>query len=703
MSNNSLSAIGNYRIIHFDEPFLNVTEITGYTDEVIGDNPPLVTVFKEFRWSTDGNGWSMWMPLTLENLQAIPLPEVGDQSCCDPTKFFLELRYSLISISDESVTPPIPPLADNTVVTPSVKILCFELLYTTPFDSDTIPKPIHLTCSDEYTATQFLLKNQFPPPSNGIGVDPHAPYQPYAIINKGTGMYRTISSDITNKFGFPVNYYRVEPQQRSKDVILKENTIHNVAETGKIKVIVPNNEFPDNKFNFNMHGVDFEAPFEIQITIDHWESIFGVGTHPRKRDIIDFTLLDRLYEIQGVYPFRNFMQQILYFRAYLIKYQPKTNTLFEDPIIEKEIENKIITTEKLFGKETAETERKLTNPDQFHTITFSDDSTRESINTKLSIASYDLMNDWTMISENYYSLDSVWKSDSVNQDLAIGYRLPISFIKTSSRALSAWFSIPLINEGTFTERNILSAVQVPGNLLELTTVNSHDHKVGDTIMMITNNSERSREGFFEVVSVAGSPTNVLRIEDKDPGRAITSISSWKIKKSNIRNVIYGLYNNQGTKVDLYYNKIGTESRSEVRMTLNDKVFKTTIPKNTIESDNLNKWYGLVINFSNKYKQLGFYVWKMIADPTNLQPQTSNLSLVHKDVKTLEPEIFALENKYSLVGSPLYLTNIRIFDEMIPEDDQVVVLNHNLVQDAQRALLIDNAKLSLRLPRIARQR
>ena len=128
-TNNTLSRIGNYRIISFENPFLNVTAITGFTDEIEGENPPSVSVFKEFRWSIDGNSYSLWMPLTPENLAAIPLPAIStDTSCCNPTTLFLQLRYSLVSFSDESVTPPIDPLPDNTGVTPAVKILCFELL-----------------------------------------------------------------------------------------------------------------------------------------------------------------------------------------------------------------------------------------------------------------------------------------------------------------------------------------------------------------------------------------------------------------------------------------------------------------------------------------------------------------------------------------------------------------------------------------------
>ena len=205
------------------------------------------------------------------------------------------------------------------------------------------------------------------------------------------------------------------------------------------------------------------------------------------------------------------------------------------------------------------------------------------------------------------------------------------------------------------------------------------------------------------MSTAGSPTDKITVKDKNPTAAISSTSGWKVKRSNVRSIFTGMPSTEGWKLDLLFNTIDAENRTELVLNVNDKEFRSFLPINSIESDTLDRWYGIVINISNQFQQLAFYVWEMIADMSNLLPQTSDLSLLHKDVRPFTPELFDLESKYMLVGSPIRITNIRLFDEMIPEDDQVVVLNHNLVQDAQRALIIDNAKKPLRLPRIARNR
>ena len=66
-------------------------------------------------------------------------------------------------------------------------------------------------------------------------------------------------------FGFETNYYSVQPQSRSKDVVLKEWTLFDVVEEQCVKVMVPQNQFPDNKVNYDPFGISFEEPFEIHI------------------------------------------------------------------------------------------------------------------------------------------------------------------------------------------------------------------------------------------------------------------------------------------------------------------------------------------------------------------------------------------------------------------------------------------------------
>jgi len=134
----------------------------------------------------------------------------------------------------------------------------------------------------------------------------------------------------------------------------------------------------------------------------------------------------------------------------------------------------------------------------------------------------------------------------------------------------------------------------------------------------------------------------------------------------------------------------------------------------------DEWYGIVINFSNVYKQISNNIWKMTYDPLNPNEQSSNLENVHADTRMFKiPMIFDApskietnkmsafygtdNNSYKIYTGPIYLSNIRLFKNMIDIDNQSTVLNQNIVRDAQLAHIIDNAKPLLAAPKFARNK
>jgi hypothetical protein len=61
------------------------------------------------------------------------------------------------------------------------------------------------------------------------------------------------------------------------------------------------------------------------------------------------------------------------------------------------------------------------------------------------------------------------------------------------------------------------------------------------------------------------------------------------------------------------------------------------------------------------------------------------------------------NSYKIFTGPIYLSNIRLFKNMIDIDNQSTVLNQNIVRDSQLAHIIDNAKPLLNIPKFARNK
>jgi hypothetical protein len=79
-----------------------------------------------------------------------------------------------------------------------------------------------------------------------------------------------------------------------------------------------------------------------------------------------------------------------------------------------------------------------------------------------------------------------------------------------------------------------------------------------------------------------------------------------------------------------------------------------------------------------------------------------LENIYYQTKLIIPEDYTTVDdewrEYRLVATPLKVTNIRLFNSLENDTDkQMTLLNENIVEDAQLAIVIDNALPRLRLP------
>jgi len=75
---------GDAILISLQEPYNNVVEVIGFTDEVLGEDTSCF-YNKTFTWGTDGISYSDWVELSDLNLQGIQL---------NPTEpFWIEYKY----------------------------------------------------------------------------------------------------------------------------------------------------------------------------------------------------------------------------------------------------------------------------------------------------------------------------------------------------------------------------------------------------------------------------------------------------------------------------------------------------------------------------------------------------------------------------------------------------------------------------------
>jgi hypothetical protein len=737
--------IGNYRVLTWDTPYRNLISFNGWvldTGTVTNVGPIIDSedILIDFRYSTDGKNWSLWENVGSARSGPSRSWQSGNKAALfeiplDPDlPFYPEIRFTSVLYNDDGTII----YQTDEPIDPNVVIVSFELDVT--YKPEPLG-PVGLTykrpapaCSNEKSNRPIIFD------------DKPFTFRPYAV-NTAINLYSDLSKIVNKVFGFEVNYYSVQPQARGKDVVLKEYTVYDVVDEQCVKVMVPNNQFPDNKINFDPFGLQFEEPFEIHIDKSVFESAFGKGSQPRKRDIIYFPLTNRIYEINSTYFFRDFMNQPVYFKIELKKYEPKSNTYFQDPAYKEELDGISLTTEGLFGAEVKGQEERATKPQQYFVANtaFESDPVRSYLYPGLPVVDYELNNNWTIVLNNYYDLNAAFVSDSEfeyepNQYRTAGvYKFLPSIGATGEASYTAWFNIRnYLDKTAFAPKAPLPLVITIDEITETTVTYTTFPKFHKLQKWIAYDSDP--EGYVAIkgdINFSGG-FRVLEVIDEykfkiaRPSPLTPSTTQvWRMQKAQSRNLLSGLYSEldsegipyvAGLRIDLVHSGSNTPA---VTSYINQGSFLIRINGLEINSalqyeNDYGSWYGVVINFSNKYKQLGVNVWAIASDPSIPADQGSGLVKVHEDIRTLiqtytfaAPSSIITDNDNPLYGTqefaykvytgPMWLSNLRLMSGMIDIERQSIFLNQNVVRDAQNAIFIDNAKPKLKMSRIARNR
>jgi hypothetical protein len=725
--------IGSYRILSWDKPFENVNSFKGWIIDAANSNNSGSIIDSndisiDFRYSIDGKTWSLWTNVgTALGGLTNNFSEIFPINLNPKDKFYPQFRFTSVLRNDDGTII----FNSDEIIDPSVVIADFKL--DLEF-SDTAESPVSRpapVCSDEISNRPVVFDR-----------DCKFTFNPYSV-NKAINLYQDLSLMVNKVFGLDVNYYSVQPQGRGKDVILKEYTLFNVVAEKCIKVMVQQNQLPDNKINYDPFGLQFEEPFEIQIDKRYFEEAFGRGSQPRKRDILYFPITNRIYQINSTYLFRDFMNSPVYFKIELRKYSPRSNTYFEDPAHKEELESISITTTELFGEEIKNEELKVAKPQQYSTTInqFSQDPIRSYLYKDLPIIEYDLNNNWTIILNQYYDLSEAFVDSSEFTEEPNRYRNAVRYKKLPSLgekeeiALTAWFSIKNFHDNSKLSKSSYPIINMNLDSFDddklIFNTYPQKHNLSRWISYSDNpegyvsiSGDEFHSGGYKVDSVIDDYS--FAVENRSAVFSQGTIK-WKMQKAQSRNIISGLYKDQfeierGFRVDIVHSGVPDDftekfiNEGSIFIKLNNIEIKNRI-KTQLE---YGSWYGLVINVSNLYKQISSNLWEIAYDPVNPNDQSSKLKNISNDIRYLDdsvifsapPEevkekdsVFYLtdNNSYKIFTGPVLLSNIRIFKNMIDTDTQSTVLNQNIVRDEQLAHVIDNAKIPLNIPKFARNR
>lgn len=524
--------------------------------------------------------------------------------------------------------------------------------------------------------------------------------------------YLALNSVINEMIGYDFKWFRAIPQQRSKDVIFQEYTLSNVEECPlNIKVVIPNGAIPDSKYNFDLMGLEYEIPFEIQIDKKYWEKIAGFGTAPQKKDIVYFPMANKLYQVESSYLFRGFMEQETTWKINLVKYQPEASRKEKESLRET-IDIYTVSAEEIFGDSVEKDVKNLTNDMQFSQFNSTSQDKYKYFDISLNTITQPINMYGTILAQSFYDLQS---SSRYN---AVTYKTDDRISKTDNRAVTAWIK-PKTISSIHKEYNIskiepifLSAINmydIDASLfnmanysITLSTPSSlSDIQIDATVVI-------SRPGalnfYGKVVGISINPLqyhiaiNPFVLEELNNIRSDwDSQIGYKLITKEPVSIIDGVndFGKHLFSINMYANQYISISYGHTYCDSLEEYNAYVLRLDDKLSD--DEWYGIVVNIGNSWGQYNVNVWKR--HETDKYAKLKHI--FYKTLKLYPEEIYV--NNYSINKSPGYLTNLRLFNITIEEEKQSNELLSYFSQDAGYLIIGDNADPITRLPYITRQR
>jgi hypothetical protein len=644
----TVDALGDSIIISLVAPYQRVKSVTGFIDHVIGEDT-LNYFDKEFRWSTDNVTYSDYQELNSTNLQNLAL---------NPNNpFWIQYRYTVAAIEFGH---------EMTFESISLEVLTEQ--------GTLVMIPQYECCDGDANVCNNLV----------IECCPGRTWNPYDI-GAGVRTYQTLSQVVSNIFGFCVQYYKTEADQRSRDVILKEYSLFNVMEEAEVKILVPDNALPTREIAFNPLMMDYAMDtFEIHIVKTEFEKIFGRGSRPSQGDYLYFPIMKKMYEVNSIANPDDFMYSASYWRVGLITFQQATNYLYADVNIEESTLDLISDLDTKFGEEAAAEEIQAAKPNEYRRVgTGANDYIRRILNKRLSIKDEKLYNNWTIVAKNYYDLTTIAAKTE-----ALTYRYEYGIQATEDRAINFWFR-PKFIKPTYPNMQItgLAASTVNGKVV-VTTALTPSLSVGDIVVL---SGTVDYDGASEVLEVTDGDFTISR--DFITGSLRQNPKAFK--EESCKFMVYD------SDTDDYFHI--TYSQDFFIIKILDQYYSFDLRgKAMLLKD---RYYAVVLNMSNSFDQLSLFLWESqsqtgLNDPT----QTAELNNIYTQTVILTSKIELPDNhNWRILGCNMHLTNIRIFIKPIEIDQQSLILSQYVVDDNQLADIIDNASPQLRLATVTNPR
>jgi hypothetical protein len=576
-----------------------VFKLTGFNLYSSGTSATRILEIKYRFTQNNGRSWSNWENLTVENISTIKN---------DPLKFF-NIEYvacrrgtdtsGVIKLHDIELLGDFQNVSNN--YTKSNK---FGIRSCCSGDNSTASGGTGSLNPDGSLGFSSFTNCNFPEDVLNAECD-GSNFNPYQA-GSATTLYNFLSNSVVKPFGWEANYFKTDADEKGIDREFHEYQLYNVCGAADIKVMVPENQFPDTQINFNQFDLSLFETFEIHITKDEFKKAFGLETRPAKTDFMFLCITNRMYEVEHAQAYKDFLNSSTYYKVILKKWNNKANVrhLSADTKNAVEMLTNNSSLEEIFGLSNRDEDNRIVKK-QLSPQSF--DKIRRVILPQVKIVKNQIVNASLLLSESYYNLSFV----NLGQTAIDYYVADTKVLKGDNRSFMVWFKLPIIPNLT------------------------------DVYSFLDNYDLLTTKGYA-----------------------------------------------------MWYQNLA------VHFKLNGVQYD--LPTIGILP---NVWYCYVINLNQRlnYVQQEIYQRDTVIDINGNETgaeilNTSSLILQWSQVwEGTTPEEFEHSQRMQIFGSNIYLTNIRLFTDVIPKSAYTKVLNQQIVKSSDFLIFADNTDARIVLP------
>jgi len=469
-------------------------------------------------------------------------------------------------------------------------------------------------------------------------------WKPYEIT-KITSFANMLANQINDIFAWEVDYHLTDPDSNGTDYILHEYQLFNIVDMKKLKILVPDNKFPDNTVKFNQFNLDLFDTFEIHILKDEFKRKFGIDKRPAENDILFICPINRLFYVKHAQIYRDVMNAGFYYKVILEKYEQKANirNLHEESKAILDVITKNTTMNELMGVEVTEEEDKIANVEQTKPFTF--DPMRYVVNTKVIRVQETLYNGNFEFSKSHYDF-----SDAIGRNAVIYKKTDNVFTDSTNRAFVCWFNFNNSWDNNSPNKNAWKTYSVDKNtnFWFLDNYDLDTNKGYRLWYQKGNINFQLNDQYYQIQNV-----NLLT----DIWYAL--VVNLDQRQKTVEMKVYQRCS------ELFYNIVFFHS--------------DTYQMSTISNTD-----------STGYTYLVGSGYKPVDNVELRSGVTTHVLLKESFYESTWNQTFEHEMDLFIKGTNMKYTNLRIMTDVIPDSEITNFLNQNIIQDTQRVLLVDNA-------------